>query len=253
MGTERFPSRWSTNMSSLLVVLLSVPSMLLPLATRPSHTTARMMCTAPKLALVHGRSPLALVDKVESLNTELGLTSSAVSIPSAVEAIAAMLGMAEAINGKPLIEQVNACYAAVFSTNGVDPVATTVVTGTFVGSEVASNLGPAVTRSDLDGQPEPEVPEIPGIPVKLSCVGAGTTGVVFELFPQLQKKFTAEELDTIAENAMSCIGDHWMMPECGSALWVLYKRVCDKDLDKLAEALLPENVADSREQIKRHM
>ena len=139
--------------------------------------------SAPKLALVHGRSPLALVDKVESLNTE---------------------------------------------------------------------LGPA-TRSDPDGQPEPEVPEIPGIPVKLSCVGAGTTGVVFELFPQLQKKFTAEELDTIAENAMSCIGDHWMMPECGSALWVLYKRVCDKDLDKLAETLLPENVADSREQIKRHM
>ena len=127
-------------MSGLLVVLLSVPSMLLPLATRPSHTTARMMCTAP-----------------------------------------------------------------------------------------------------------------PEIPVKLLCVGAGTTGVEFELFPQLQKKFTAEELDTIAENAMCCLGDHWMMPECGSALWVLYKRVCDKDLDKLAEALLPENVAESREQIKRHM
>ena len=59
--------------------------------------------SAPKLALVQGRSPLALVDKVESLNTELGLTSavfsdSAVSIPSAVEAIAAILGMAEAIN-----------------------------------------------------------------------------------------------------------------------------------------------------------
>ena len=108
--------------------------------------------SAPKLALVQGRSPLALVHKVESLNTELGLTSSAVSIPSAVEAIAAMLGMAEAIKGKPLVEQVNACYAAVFSTNGVDPVATTVVTGTFVGSEVASNLGPVVMRSDLDGQ-----------------------------------------------------------------------------------------------------
>ena len=104
--------------------------------------------SAPKLALVQGRSPLALVHKVESLNTELGLTSSAVSIPSAVEAIAAMLGMAEAIKGKPLVEQVNACYAAVFSTNGVDPVATTVVTGTFVGSEVASNLGPVVMRSE---------------------------------------------------------------------------------------------------------
>ena len=100
--------------------------------------------SAPKLALVQGRSPLALVDKVESLNTELGLTSSAVSITSAVEAIAAILGMAEAIKGKPLIEQVNACYAAVFSTvsdpsavtvvNGTatDPAVITVVTGTFV-------------------------------------------------------------------------------------------------------------------------
>ena len=108
--------------------------------------------SAPKLALVQGRSPLALVHKVESLNTELGLTSSAVSIPSAVEAIAATLGMTEAIKGKPLVEQVNTCYAAVFSANGVDPVATTVVTGTFVGSEVASNLGPVVMRSDLNGQ-----------------------------------------------------------------------------------------------------
>ena len=65
-------------------------------------------------------------------------------------------------------------------------------------------------------------------------LGLGTIGVQVELFPQLQKKFTAEELDTIAENAMSCIGDRWMMPECGSALWVLYKWVCDKDLNKLA-------------------
>ena len=107
--------------------------------------------SAPKLTLVQAVSPLTLADKVAALNTELGLTFTAISKP-AVEAIAAMLGMAEAIKGKPLVEQVNACYAAVFSTIGVDPVATTVVTGTFVGSEVASNLGPAVMRSDLNGQ-----------------------------------------------------------------------------------------------------
>ena len=96
------------------------------------------------------------------------------SIPSAVEAIAAMLGMAGAIKGKPLVEQVNACYAAVFSTNGVDPVATTVVTGTFVGSEVASNLGPAVMRSDgnvrqVAGQPA--APE----PAPRSAAGSTTS------------------------------------------------------------------------------
>ena len=70
---------------------------------------------APKLTLAQAGSPLTLADKVEALNTELGLTFTAVSKP-AVEAIAAILGMAEAIKGKPLIEQVNTCYAAVFST-----------------------------------------------------------------------------------------------------------------------------------------
>ena len=58
---------------------------------------------------------MTLADKVEALNTELGLTFTAVS-KQAVEAIAAILGMAEAIKGKPLIEQVNTCYAAAFST-----------------------------------------------------------------------------------------------------------------------------------------
>ena len=76
--------------------------------------------SAPKLTLVQATlvqavSPLTLADKVAALNTELNLTSTAISNP-AVEAIAAMLGMAEAIKGKPLVEQVNACYAAVFST-----------------------------------------------------------------------------------------------------------------------------------------
>ena len=70
---------------------------------------------APKLTLAQAGSPLTLADKVEALNTELGLTFTAVSKP-AIEAIAAILGMAEAIKGKPLIEQVNTCYAAVFST-----------------------------------------------------------------------------------------------------------------------------------------
>ena len=79
--------------------------------------------SAPKLTLVQAVSPLTLADKVASLNTELGLTSTAISKP-AVEAIAAMLGMAEAIKGKPLVEQVNACYAAVFSTAVVNGTAT---------------------------------------------------------------------------------------------------------------------------------
>ena len=95
-------------------------------------------------------------------------------------------------------------------------------------------------------------PAPPDIPFSLSIVGAGNTGVENELFPQLREKFTADELGTIAENVMSCIGDYWRMPTCGSALWVLYKRVCDRDLDKLAEALLPENAAESRNQIKAH-
>ena len=91
------------------------------------------------------------------------------------------------------------------------------------------------------------------LPFGLRIIGIGVMGCETELFSSLEARFTSEELSVISENAMGCIGDHWRIPECGSAMWVLYKRVCGKDLDKFAEAVKPENSAASREQIRTHL
>ena len=93
---------------------------------------------APRLTLAQAGSPLTLADKVEALNTELGLTFTAVS-KQAVEAIAAILGMAEAIKGKPLIEQVNTCYAAAFST----------------ARDITAHAGPTVSDPSTVGSSDP--------------------------------------------------------------------------------------------------
>ena len=131
-------------------------------------------------------------------------------------------------------------------------VASLPVAATFTASPLAArrSSGSAHVTARMMCTPELMQPEIP---FGLEIVGSGVTGVVTEIFPQLRERFTADELDTIAENTMSCIGDYWRMPQCGSALWVLYKRVCDKDLDKLAKALMPENAAESRKQIRGHL
>ena len=202
MAAFAFP----TNMSAVLVVLLSVPSMLLPLAA-PSHTTARAAALHPQLRLA-ARRPLAAAVRMSS---------------------------PEELSKRTVVQLKEQLRAVGLPVSGRK-------------AELVDRLISAAAPATPPPEPAP-----PEIPMGLGILGLGVVGVQFELFPQLQKKFTAEELDTIAENAMSCIGDHWtMMPQCGEALWVLYKRVCDKDLDKLAEALLPENVAESREQIKRH-
>ena len=93
---------------------------------------------APRLTLAQAGSPLTLADKVEALNTELGLTFTAVS-KQAVEAIAAILGMADAIKGKPLIEQVNTCYAAAFST----------------ARDITAHAGPTVSDPSTVGSSDP--------------------------------------------------------------------------------------------------
>ncbi len=91
------------------------------------------------------------------------------------------------------------------------------------------------------------------IPMDLEIVGSGVAGNVYELFPRLLEFYTDEELDKIGVNAMSCIGDHYLVPTCGSALWVVYKRVAEKNLEKFAEALGPENAKQTRELIKKEM
>ncbi len=64
------------------------------------------------------------------------------------------------------------------------------------------------------------------IPFNLQIIGAGVAGNVYELFARLLEFYTDEELKIIGENAMSCIGDFYLVPKCGSALWVVYRRWC---------------------------
>lgn len=91
------------------------------------------------------------------------------------------------------------------------------------------------------------------VPFSLQIVGAEVAGVIYELFPRLLERFSDEELVEIGENAMTCVGDRYMMPLCGSALWTVYKRICDRDLDRFAEALKKENMAETRERINKEL
>lgn len=91
------------------------------------------------------------------------------------------------------------------------------------------------------------------VPFSLDIIGAGVAGNRFELFPKLLENYSDEELKVIGENAMSCIGDFYLVPTCGSALWVVYKRVSDKNLEKFVEALKPENSKETRELVKKEM
>jgi len=91
------------------------------------------------------------------------------------------------------------------------------------------------------------------VPFILDIVGSGVAGNVCELFPRLLEHYSDEELIVIGENAMSCIGDHYLIPTCGSALWVVYKRVSDKNLEKFVEALKSENAEQTRQLVKNEM
>ena len=89
------------------------------------------------------------------------------------------------------------------------------------------------------------------VPFSLQIVGSGVAGNECELFPRLLAQYSDEELEAIAEDAMSCIGDHYLVPRCGSALWVVYKDVSSKNLEKFAEALKSENAQQTRELVKK--
>ena len=91
------------------------------------------------------------------------------------------------------------------------------------------------------------------IPFNLEIIGSGVAGNVYELFPLLLEEYSDEELNVIGENAMDCIGDYYLVPRCGSALWVVYKQVANKNVEKFAEALTADNAKQTREFIKPFM
>lgn len=75
-------------------------------------------------------------------------------------------------------------------------------------------------------------------PARLTILAAGVPGCVYEIIPRLTSELKSqEELDTFAINLMDTIGDHYMIPDCGSVTWVMYKNYSEKDLKKFVECI----------------
>ena len=71
------------------------------------------------------------------------------------------------------------------------------------------------------------------LPFALQILESGIAGVRYEIIPLVLKTVkTQEELDMFAKNMMDCL-DRYKMPTCGSAMWVLYKHYCEKDINTL--------------------
>ena len=74
------------------------------------------------------------------------------------------------------------------------------------------------------------------IPFSLAILEGGVAGVRYEIFPHLLKEVKSQkELDTLGENMMNVIGDRYQIPICGSVMWVIYKKYCEKDIRKFIE------------------
>lgn len=77
------------------------------------------------------------------------------------------------------------------------------------------------------------------------ALGGGVAGVMLEIVPLLMKEFADEkELHIIVGGLEKCV-QAYPKPNCGSALWLVYKHLCGKDVKKLAEvAATPEKAID---------
>jgi hypothetical protein len=87
------------------------------------------------------------------------------------------------------------------------------------------------------------------IPIDLTILEAGVTGVRYEIFPYLLKEVkTQKELDDFGINMMDVIGDRYMTPICGSVMWVIYKIMCKKDIKVFLECA---NTKEKQEIVKQ--
>lgn len=70
------------------------------------------------------------------------------------------------------------------------------------------------------------------IPLSLRIIGNCVYGVVFELFPLLLSNcLTQHQLDIFGSDMMDLIGDRYDTAISGSVLWVLYKYMCEKNIN----------------------
>jgi hypothetical protein len=65
---------------------------------------------------------------------------------------------------------------------------------------------------------------------RLGILSGGVAGVVFEIVPALTAAFNDLEMRHAAEHLIDLVGDSYSSSRCGTALWVVYKRLFGQDI-----------------------
>jgi len=75
------------------------------------------------------------------------------------------------------------------------------------------------------------------IPFSIKILSTDIAGCVYEIEPLLLKyDITQEELNRFGENLMDVL-EGFEIPVCGSMFWILYKRICHKDIGELIDSV----------------
>lgn len=82
----------------------------------------------------------------------------------------------------------------------------------------------------------------------LTIMSGGVAGVVYEIIPKIEEKYTEEEKTIIANNIMDLAGDHWLIPQCGSVIWVIYKRLFGQNIEEFVDGI---NTLEKQEECRK--
>lgn len=78
------------------------------------------------------------------------------------------------------------------------------------------------------------------LPLGIEIISSGVAGCIYEIQPLLlQYDISQEELDKFSHNLMEVLNGY-NMPICGSMFWLLYKNICDKDIETLIDSVSTE-------------
>jgi hypothetical protein len=79
------------------------------------------------------------------------------------------------------------------------------------------------------------------LPIGLNIVFANLPGCIYEIKPRLLKECSQEDLNILSENLMCVVGDHYLIENSGSAVWLLYKRLCEKNIHSFLKCVQKDN------------
>jgi hypothetical protein len=65
---------------------------------------------------------------------------------------------------------------------------------------------------------------------KLDILSGGISGVIYEIIPQIERIYTIEQKEIIANNLMDLVGDKYLIPDCGIIIWIIYKKIFKKNI-----------------------